>query len=83
MNCIMCGPSHMGFRHAGCTLKHAFLLMAEDFISQSCRRDLSTMLKFTFGERNWQRRHYSTWSQCLLSSVLIGMIPERGTSGAL
>lgn len=67
MNCIMCGPSHMELRHAGCMLKHASLLMSEDLIGQSCKRDLSSMLKFTYRKRNWQRRHCS---MVLMSALL-------------
>lgn len=37
MNCNMCGPSHVGLRHAGCRLKRASLLMSED----SCWPELS------------------------------------------
>lgn len=62
MNCIMCGPSYVGLRHAGCMLKCASLLMSEDLIGQSCKRDLSSMLKFPYRKRNWHRRHYSTVS---------------------
>lgn len=49
--------------HANC----ASLLISEDSISQSSKRNLSSMLKFIYSKRNWQRTHYG---MVLLSSFL-------------
>ena len=76
-----------GLRSAGCIPKCASLLMSADFTGQSYKKDLSSMLKFTYRKINWQRRlTASGLNECFPLywwERPLSVVSERGPSGTL